>query len=312
MHVYAKYGQVHIMTESFPNDTSQQRAFRAFEALVSGGDASLDLSLAALLIACTEYPDLDIIHYLAQLDALALRVRTLLNLPPALASANSPQTPIEEHPLDVIAAMNEVLFQQEHFHCNTEDYYNPANSFLNDVLERRTGLPITLSLLYMEVGKRVGVRFDGIGLPFHFVVGCLLPDGRIYIDPYETGQIYSAQECRERVRRMLNSEGKIYAQWFEPVSHRHLLVRMLNNLKHIYLTTEDYQRALPICDHIVLLLPRSPLERRDRGAIHFQLKHYTRALRDLLAYAELAPHASDVDEIRQQIKTLRQIIAMMN
>jgi hypothetical protein len=122
------------MTESFPNDPSQQRAFRAFEALVSGGDASLDLSLAALLIACTEYPDLDIIHYLAQLDALALRVRTLLNLPPALASANSPQTPIEEHPLDVIAAMNEVLFQQEHFHGNTEDYYNPANSFLNDVL----------------------------------------------------------------------------------------------------------------------------------------------------------------------------------
>ena len=300
------------MTESFPNDTSQQRAFRAFEALVSGGDASLDLSLAALLIACTEYPDLDIIHYLAQIDALALRVRTLLNLPPALASANSPQTPIEEHPLDVIAAMNEVLFQQEHFHGNTEDYYNPANSFLNDVLERRTGLPITLSLLYMEVGKRVGVRFDGIGLPFHFVVGCLLPDGRIYIDPYETGQIYSAQECRERVRRMLNGEGKIYAQWFEPVSHRQLLVRMLNNLKHIYLTTEDYQRALPICDYIVLLLPRSPLERRDRGAIHFQLKHYTRALHDLTAYAELAPHASDVDEIRQQIKTLRQIIAMMN
>ena len=307
-----KYGQVLIMTESFPNDTSQQRAFRAFEALVSGGDASLDLALAALLIACTEYPDLDIIHYLAQLDALALRVRTLLDMPPTLANVDLLQGPIEEHPLNVIAAMNEVLFQQEHFHGSTEDYYNPANSFLNDVLERRTGLPITLSLLYMEVGKRVGVRFDGIGLPFHFVVGCLLPEGRIYIDPYETGHIYSGQECRERVRRMLKGEGKIYTQWFEPVSHRHLLVRMLNNLKHIYLTVEDYQRALPICDRIVLLLPRSPLERRDRGAIHFQLKHYTRALRDLSAYAELTPHALDIDEIRRQIKTLRQIIAMMN
>ncbi len=307
-----KYGQVLIMTESFPNDTSQQRAFRAFEALVSGGDASLDLALAALLIACTEYPDLDIVYYLAQLDELALRVRTLLDMPPTLANVDLLQGPIEEHPLNVIAAMNEVLFQQEHFHGSTEDYYNPANSFLNDVLERRTGLPITLSLLYMEVGKRVGVRFDGIGLPFHFVVGCLLPEGRIYIDPYETGHIYSGQECRERVRRMLKGEGKIYTQWFEPVSHRHLLVRMLNNLKHIYLTVEDYQRALPICDRIVLLLPRSPLERRDRGAIHFQLKHYTRALRDLSAYAELTPHASDIDEIRRQIKTLRQIIAMMN
>ncbi len=299
------------MTESFPNDTPQQRAFRAFKALVAGEDASIDLSLAALLIACTEYPDLNIAYYMAQLDALALRVRSLLDLP-APASANSPPPSIENHLLNVIAAMNEVLFQQEHFHGNTEDYYNPANSFLNDVLERHTGLPITLSLLFIEVGKRVGVQFDGIGLPYHFVVGCLLPERRIYIDPFDAGRIYSAQECRERVRRMLKSEGKIYDQWFEPVSHRHLLARLLNNLKHIYITKEDYERALSICDRLVLLLPRSPLERRDRGAVHFQLKHYARALHDLSTYTELAPHAADTDEIRQQIKTLRQIIAMMN
>ncbi len=299
------------MTESFPNDTPQQRAFRAFEALVSGGDASIDLSLAALLIACTEYPDLNIAHYMAQLDALALRVRSLLDMP-APDSADSPPPSSENHLLDVIVAMNEVLFQQEHFHGNTEDYYNPANSFLNEVLERHTGLPITLSLLFIEVGKRVGVQFDGIGLPYHFVVGCLLPEGRIYIDPFEAGRIYSAQECRERVRRMLKDEGKMYDQWFEPVSRRHLLARLLNNLKHIYITKEDYERALSICDRLVLLLPRSPLERRDRGAVHFQLKHYARALRDLSTYTELAPHAADTDEIRQQIKTLRQIIAMMN
>ncbi|MFL5624614.1 MAG: SirB1 family protein [Ktedonobacteraceae bacterium] len=299
------------MTESFPNDTPQQRAFRAFEALVAGGDASIDLSLAALLIACTEYPDLNIAYYMAQLDALAQRVRSLLNMP-APTSADSPLPATENYLLNVVAAMNEVLFQQEHFHGNTEDYYNPANSFLNEVLEQHIGLPITLSLLFIEVGKRVGVQFDGIGLPFHFVVGCLLPEGRIYIDPFEAGRIYSAQECHERVSRMLKGGEKIYDQWFEPVSHRHLLARLLNNLKHIYINKEDYERALSICDRLVLLLPRSPLERRDRAVIHFQLKHYARALHDFSAYTELAPHAPDIDEIRRQIKMLRQIIALMN
>ncbi len=295
------------MSESFSEDTLQSRVLKAFAALVSGADASIDLARAALLIACTAYPELKPESYLEQLDALALRVRAYLD-PPAPASGGPSCLPV----LDIIAAMNEVLFQQERFHGNREDYYNPANSFLNDVLERRTGLPITLSLLYMEVGRRVGVQFDGIGLPFHFVVGRLLPRGRIYIDPYEAGRIYTARECRERVRHMLGGEVKLYTQWFEPISYRHLLARLLNNLKHIYLRAEDYACALAICDHLVLLLPHSPPERRERGAIHLQLKHYGRALRDLSTYAELAPHAQDVDEIRLQIKTLRQIIAKMN
>jgi regulator of sirC expression with transglutaminase-like and TPR domain len=299
------------MTESFPHDTSQEGALKAFAALVSGTDASIDLALTALLIACAEYPQLKPAYYLEQLDALALRVSARLGLP-APDSAGPFQLPEEMPRLDVVAAMNEVLFQQEDFHGDKEDYYNPANSFLNDVLERHTGLPITLSLLYIEVGKRIGIQFDGIGLPFHFVVGCLLPQGRIYIDPYEAGRIYTARECRERVRRMLGGEGKLYTQWFEPISSRKLLVRLLNNLKHVYLRADDFARALLICDYLVLLLPQSALERRERGAIHFQLKHYARALQDLSTYVELAPHAADVEETQRQIKTLRQIIAKMN
>ncbi|MFL5652591.1 MAG: SirB1 family protein [Ktedonobacteraceae bacterium] len=298
-----------MMKEPNPDHTPQQRAFRAFEALVARNDAAIDLALAALLIASSEYPDLNFAHCLAQLDALALRVRGLLGLP---APGILPQLPLEIDPRDAITAINQVLFEQEHFHGNLEDYYNPANSFLNTVLERHTGIPIALSLLYMEVGKRVGVQIDGIGLPFHFVVGCRLPQGRIYIDPFESGHIYSEVECRERVRRMLNGKGKIYAQWFEPISHKNLLVRMLNNLKHIYLHLEDYERALAICDRILLLIPRSPIEQRDRGVVHLQLKHYGRALRDLSAYVELAPNAEDNEEVQRQIKALRQVIAMMN
>ena len=297
------------MTEAFPNDTPQQRAFRAFETLVAGEDMAIDLSLAALLIANLEYPELDIAHYMAQLDSLAERVRALLGL---TGAGTLEKLPVNMDVSAVIAAMNTVLFGQEHFHGNTQDYYNSSNSFLNEVLERHTGIPIALSLLYMEVGRRVGVWFDGIGLPFHFVVGCRFQQKRIYIDPFESGRVLSEQECRTRVRQVIGKKDKIPTQWFEPVSRKYLLIRMLNNLKHIYLYSEDYVRALRICDYILVLAPRSPQERRDRGVIYLQLKRYGRALRDLAAYLQLAPLAEDHDEIQRQVKMIRQILAMMN
>ena len=297
------------MTEAFPNDTPQQRAFRAFETLVAGEDMAIDLSLAALLIANLEYPELDIAHYMAQLDSLAERVRALLGL---TGAGTLEKLPVNMDVSAVIAAMNTVLFGQEHFHGNTEDYYNSSNSFLNEVLERHTGIPIALSLLYMEVGRRVGVWFDGIGLPFHFVVGCRFQQKRIYIDPFESGRVLSEQECRTRVRQVIGKKDKIPTQWFEPVSRKYLLIRMLNNLKHIYLHSEDYARALRICDCILVLAPRSPQERRDRGVIYLQLKRYGRALRDLAAYLQLAPLAEDHDEIQRQVKMIRQVLAMMN
>ena len=297
------------MTEAFPNDTPQQRAFRAFETLVAGEDMAIDLSLAALLIANLEYSELDIAHYMAQLDSLAERVRALLGL---TGAGTLEKLPVNMDVSAVIAAMNTVLFGQEHFHGNTQDYYNSSNSFLNEVLERHTGIPIALSLLYMEVGRRVGVWFDGIGLPFHFVVGCRFQQKRIYIDPFESGRVLSEQECRRRVRQVIGKKDKIPTQWFEPVSRKYLLIRMLNNLKHIYLHSEDYARALRICDCILVLAPRSPQERRDRGVIYLQLKRYGRALRDLAAYLQLAPLAEDHDEIQRQVKMIRQILAMMN
>src|SRR6266849_1845917 len=298
------------MPEESLNDTPQQRARKAFIDLVTREeDAAIDLAQAALLIALEEYPDLDIASCITQLDLLAQRVRSELGLP---GPDQLPQLPTKLDLLTVIGAMNLVLFEQDHFKGNQADYYSPSNSFLNKVLEKRKGIPITLSLVYMEVGKRVGLQIEGIGLPFHFVVGCRLPQGRIYIDPFESGHIYSEEECRERVRHMLDGKGKIYAQWFEPVSHKNLLVRMLNNLKHIYLHTEDYERALAISDRILLLIPRSPVERRDRGLIHLSLKHYGRALRDLSAYVELVPSAEDNEEIQRQIKALRQLISIMN
>jgi regulator of sirC expression with transglutaminase-like and TPR domain len=297
------------MAERFPKDTAQQRTYRAFAALIAGDDAAIDLAQAALLIASIEYPELDMAHSMSQLDALARRVRAILALPDPDAL---PQLPADIEPFAVLDALNQVLFGEEQFHGNTTDYNNPDNSFLNKVLENHAGIPITLSLLYIEVGKRVGIQIDGIGLPYHFLVGYRLPDERIYIDPFNDGQILTEQECRDMVRRLMRSKAKLHSHWFEPVTHRQLLTRVLNNLKQIYIDQDAYEQALIICDLMIMLSPHLLIEQRDRGILHLQLKHYSRALHDLTTYLELAPKAKDRDEIQGHIKTIRQIIAMLN
>jgi len=294
------------MAERFPNETAQQRIYRAFETLAAGNDASIDLAQAALLIASIEYPDLDTTQYINQLDALARRVRMVLALP-------------EDEPLDPLStlnAINQVLFTEEQFHGNEADYMNPENSFFNCVLDKRTGIPITLSLLYKEVAQRVGLNIDGIGLPYHFMIRCSVADHPLYIDPFEGGMFLSEQECRERIHMMtgrsVEGKSKLYAHWFAPVSSRQFLYRMLNNLKQIYLRNDDYTHGLTISDLMVILMPRAAIERKDRGLIHLQLKHYGRALHDLMAYLELAPKAKDRYEILNQVSSIRQIMSMLN
>jgi regulator of sirC expression with transglutaminase-like and TPR domain len=295
------------MADKYPNDTDQQRTYRAFEALIAGEDATIDLAQAALLIASIKYADLDIAHYQAQLDALARRVRSLLAL-----SDIALNLPSDLHPLKVIDALNVVLFDEEHFNGNVEDYYSLNNSFLNKVLDDHTGIPITLSLLYMEVAKRVGIQIDGIGLPYHFVVRCLSPEGPIYIDPFDNGQILSEADCTTLIRRLARNKVKLHAHWFEPLTRKQILARMLSNLKQIYINAEEFEYALVVCDLKLLLTPNIPTEICDRGLLHLQLKHYARALHDLKTYLNLSPQAKDRYEIINHIKSIRQIMAMMN
>jgi regulator of sirC expression with transglutaminase-like and TPR domain len=297
------------MAERFPKDTAQQRTYRAFAALLAGDDATIDLAQAALLIASVEYPDLDMAHYMSQLDAFARRVRAILALPD---HDILPQLPSETEPFAVLDALNQVLFVEERFQGNLTDYHNPENSFLNKVLDNHTGIPITLSLLYMEVGKRVGIKIDGIGLPYHFMASYRLPDERIYIDPFENGQFLTEQECHTLVRRLIRNKAKFQPRWFEPVTHRQMLTRVLNNLKQTYIDLEEYQRALSTCDMIIMLSPHLTFELRDRGILYLQLKRYSRALHDLTDYLDQAPDAKDRDEILEHIRTIRQIIAMLN
>lgn len=297
------------MTDKYSKDTEQKRIVQAFEALSVQEDSQIDLAQAALLIASIEYPDLDRAQSLAHLDALARRVRGLLALPEPDAV---PQLPDDIKPLVVIDALNKVLFEDEGFRGNQGDYYNPDNSFLNRVLELHTGIPITLSLLYIEVSRRVGIQIDGIGFPYHFMVRHQWDQSVVYIDPFAGGTLLTEHDCEEHLRRIARHRVRLHPQWFEPITHKHMLTRMLNNLKHIYMDKEDYEHALTICDLIILLIPQTGTERRDRGLMHLQLKHYGHALHDLNAYLELAPNADDRYEIRTHIKTIRETLAMLN
>ena len=292
------------MTEEF---SKQHQSYRAFEELIAREDATIDIAEAALLIATIEYPQLDAEHSLATLDSLAYRVRVILNL------SQTDTLPETIAPLAVIDAINKVLFEEEGFRGNESDYYNPDNSFLNKVLEQRVGIPVSLSLLYMEVGKRVGLLIEGIGLPFHFIVRCTLPTEILYIDPFEGGLLLSEQDCRERIRRFSRGKmARLPRHFFEPVRPKQMLVRMLGNLKGVYLHKEDYTKALLVSDYILLLIPDAAHEVRDRGIIHLQLKHYAKALHDLKAYLKIEPQADDRHEMQNHIKTIQQTIAMMN
>lgn len=295
------------MSEDFR--AARQRVRQEFTRLVLRDEAEIDLARSALLIAAEEYPNLDFALHLDRLDELAEQVRARMA---RLEMQPTSQPVTVNECFDVLHAMNGILFEQERFRGNRIDYYNPQNSFLNRVLERRLGIPLTLSLVYIEVGKRLGLRIAGVGMPFHFIVRCDFQNASIYIDPYEKGKFLSEQDCRDRLSQIFKNRADFDPSWLEPLSSRQLLTRMLINLKNIYIHKGDFARALMACDRILLLTPIEPLELRERGVVHFHLKQYSRAIHDLSKYLELVPSTEDAGEVRQQIKVIRQLMAMMN
>jgi regulator of sirC expression with transglutaminase-like and TPR domain len=281
---------------------ARQRARQEFATLIADDD--FDLARAALLIACEEYPEMDLNQSLVRLDELAAQVQALLTDQSTASQIDRTMTTLH--------ALNTVLFEHEHFRANRTNYYDPQNSYFNRVLERRLGVPLTLSLLYIEIGKRLGLNIVGIGMPFHFLVRLDIADEMLFIDPFEKGTFLTLTQCRERLKQIFKHEDVLAEHFLDPVSPRQILVRMLTNLKHIYLQKKDYRRALLACDRILLLNPALPVERRDRGIVYFHLKYYARALKDLSAYAESQPDADDIADVQQQIKIIRQLLALMN
>jgi regulator of sirC expression with transglutaminase-like and TPR domain len=232
------------------SDTDQTR--RALAALVASDETRIDLARAALLIALEEYPRLDIEAHLARLDRLGQTLRERIGS--------------DRAPARHIAALNTLLFDQQGFRGNAEDYYDPRNSYLNDVLDRRLGIPITLSVVYVEVGRRAGLPLGGVGFPAHFLVA-YATQPRLFVDPFNRGRILSAADCQALLQQMFGKVQRLEPWFLAESSPREILARMLANLKAVYEQAGDLQRAQRVSEQMSVVQP-SPTALQDRTLIH--------------------------------------------
>ncbi|MEY3869756.1 MAG: SirB1 family protein [Microcoleaceae cyanobacterium] len=256
-----------------------------FEREINQPDVKIDLAKAALYIALEEEPDFEPEEYLNALDIMAWKVEEYL-----------PET---KYPLRVIQSINRYLYDDLEFQGNTWDYYDPRNSFLNEVIARRTGIPITLSLVYLEIAKRINFPMVGIGMPGHFLIRPEFEDVGIYVDPFHQGEVLFPEDCQARLTQIYHQSVPMQPAFFAPVTPRHFLARLLTNLKAIYLNQRQASRALTVVERILLLFPDAAIERRDRGLLCYQLGHPEGARQDLEIYLTHFPNAEDAVIIRQ-------------
>lgn len=260
-----------------------------FAAAVQRPDAEIDLAEAALLIAAEAYADLDLDRYLATLDALADGARARVQ------AGRSDE--------DRVRLLIDYLAREQRFAGNQEDYYDRRNSFLNEVLDRRTGIPITLALVYIEVARRAGIPVHGIGFPGHFLAKyCGATE--IVFDPY-FGQVLSEEQCARRLQAVLGEETRFDRAYLRRATPREIIVRMLRNLKQVFLQAREYEPALSCSERILLVEPELPPELRDRGLLYHQLECYSAAQADLERFLALAPDDDSAEVVREKLIEIR-------
>jgi regulator of sirC expression with transglutaminase-like and TPR domain len=267
-------------------------ARQLFEEEINHLDQQIDLAKAALYIAQEEEPDLDPNEYLNILDRIAIEVQNRL--------------PTQLYPLRIIQTINNYLYHDLEFSGNTADYYDPRNSFINHVIDRRTGIPITLSLVYLEIAKRINFPMIGIGMPGHFLIRPDFEDAGIYVDAFNQGEILFPEDCQNLLLQIYGQPVEIEPTFLAPVSRRQFLGRMLSNLKAIYLNQGDRIRALAAIERILLLFPEAISERRDRGIIYYQIGRWQESRQDLEMYLNNFPRAQDAAIIRRLLERISQ------
>jgi regulator of sirC expression with transglutaminase-like and TPR domain len=208
--------------------------------------------------------------------------------------------------------LREYLFEEQGFKGNRSDYFDPRNSFLSDVLDRRVGIPISLSLVLIEVGRRLDLPMEGIGLPGHFITGVRLDDAPILLDPFHGGAILTPEACRELVSKALGKRVRLTEASFAPVGNRQFLARMLANLKGIYWRAEQWEKAVQVSDRLIVLDPKAGTERRDRGVALAKAGQYQQGLADWERYLTEFPDAPDNAEMRGHLRRVRQKLAELN
>jgi regulator of sirC expression with transglutaminase-like and TPR domain len=258
-----------------------------FATLVAD-DASLSLIEAAVALAQDDDPKLDALSVLAEIDALADRLKRRI--------------PADAVPVQRLRWLNRFFFEELGFSGNVNDYYDPGNSHLSTVLHTRRGIPITLAVLYIELASQIGLKARGVSFPGHFLIKLSMPEGEVVIDPF-TGQSLSREQLDELLAPYRRRQGLVgdydvpLGLFLQAAPARDVLARMLRNLKEIYRSTEDWARLLNVENRLVILLPQDWQERRDRGFTHAQLGNVNAGLRDLADYLKHVPQASDRDAV---------------
>lgn len=271
-----------------------------FERLWAGPEQP-ELLQAALHLCLIEYPDLDLQQQALRVGHLSERaVERLSNAP-------------SEHA--ALLRLNHFLFDEMGFRGDALDYYDPRNSYLNDVLSRRTGIPISLSVLYIVVGHQAGLTLSGIGLPAHFVVRheALDPAHRVYVDAFNRQVLPNREACRRLISSIMEQDVALPETAFLPQSTSEIMARMLANLKGAYLRMGDFQHTVAVMDFLLVLLPNDPHQWRDRGLLHYQLDNYAQASFDLHRYLWLTDEPEEkTSKVTGALETIEALRSRLN
>ena len=267
-----------------------------FTRLVARPEEDLDLARAALLVAGEEYPDLDVVRY--------------LNLLESFASALGDRAPTGWPPEERARELGRYLFGELGFNGNSADYYNSDNSYFNRVLETRTGIPITLSLLFIEVGRRADIQLRGVGMPGHFLVG--LEGTSLFFDPFNGSAALTVDDCRRLAEGLFGSRFTWDERYLTPCTKYEFLFRILNNLKVVYERTGESERALAATQRMLLVRPDATDLHKDAAAMQQQLQQYRAAISSLESYLSEGQSAPDSSQVRSWIESLKVTLSRLN
>ena len=256
------------------------------------------LARGALLIAKEEYPELEIDKYVDKLAALAREAEMVVRM--------------GNDTIEKVQLLSHFLFEQKGFDGNRDEFGDPRNSFLNQVLDRRLGIPITLSVVYLEVGRRLGLNLYGVSFPAHFLVKAVDERGELIIDPFYGGVILGLDEIRARLTEIYGQPVEVSPAHLKPVGARQILIRMLLNLKNIYISGADSIRALAALDRILLLNPRSLEELMERGVLYERLECFQAALDDFQSFLSQAPEHVAAETAREAVMRLTRQVGRIN
>ena len=269
-----------------------------FARVVGDPEPTLDLARAALLVAAEADPGVDIDHQMHTLDSWAAELKGRLD-----PGWNN---------LQKLARLRNYVFEELGFRGDSQDYFSPSNSLLHEVMQRRIGVPLTLSIIFMELGWRIGIPFEGVGFPGHFLVRLKGEPRDLVLDPFNHARTMHEDDCRRLLDEVTGGRVPFDGRLLASVTKRDIIMRLLRNLKGAYLRSHEDEGALAAVERLLLIDPQDLDEVRDRGLLLFRLQRFGPALEALNTYLAGRTEAADREAIAQHAATLRQLIASLN